>query len=115
MRLNGLRVITDRSDFQYSKQFGLPFFSKSVVLQVSSPVRSTTINSVGFIVSKKVGKAVTRNLIKRRLRVVAEQLLVGDKSRNYVLIARKDSVHVTFQSLRRDVLLCLNRANNKLG
>ena len=34
----------------------------------------TTLNRYGFVVSKSVGPAVTRNLVKRRLRAIAAEL-----------------------------------------
>ena len=36
-----------------------------------------TQSRFGFIVSKSVGGAVTRNLVKRRLRSIASQIIVG--------------------------------------
>lgn len=63
---------------------------------------------VGFSVSKKVGNAVTRNLVKRRLRECFRPYLGDVKNGLYVIVARPSAAKATFQSLEKDVryLLC---------
>lgn len=58
---------------------------------------------VGFSVSKKVGNAVTRNLVKRRLRECFRPHLGGIKTGLYVIVARPSAAQATFQSLFRQV------------
>lgn len=63
---------------------------------------------VGFSVSKKVGNAVTRNLVKRRLRECFRPYLGDVKNGLYVIVARPSAAKATFQSLEKDMryLLC---------
>ncbi|MBP3454152.1 MAG: ribonuclease P protein component [Clostridia bacterium] len=58
---------------------------------------------VGFSVSKKVGNAVTRNLVKRRLRECFRPHLGDVKNGLYVIVARPSAANATFQSLQKDV------------
>ena len=58
---------------------------------------------VGFSVSKKVGNAVTRNKVKRRLRECFRPHLGDVKTGLYVFVARPSAANATFQSLRRQV------------
>jgi ribonuclease P protein component len=59
-----------RRVFRTGTKFHSPFFSASVLkVAVESPSR------FGFIVSKQVGGAVTRNRVKRRLRSLAAHTL----------------------------------------
>ena len=58
---------------------------------------------VGFSVSKKVGNAVTRNLVKRRLRECFRPLLGDVKTGLYVVVARPSAAQATFQSLFKQV------------
>ena len=64
---------------------------------------------VGFSVSKKVGNAVTRNKVKRRLRECFRHYLGDVKNGLYVIVARPSAAGATFQSLQRDVRYLLKK------
>lgn len=68
---------------------------------------------VGFTASRKVGGAVVRNRAKRRLRVVAEQVipLHGKGGYDYVLIARAGTVSRPFPALLKDLEAALKRVD----
>jgi ribonuclease P protein component len=57
-------------------------------------------------VSKKVGKAVTRNLIKRRIRAAIRNLTQQYKGYDVVVVARKPIVTHTYN----DILHALQKA-----
>ena len=59
---------------------------------------------VGFTVSKKVGNAVERNRVRRRLREIVR---LSDASRmppgrDYVLVGRKSALELSYQRLAAD-------------
>ena len=66
---------------------------------------------VGFSVSKKVGKAVTRNKVKRRLRECFRPHLGDVKNGLYVIVARPSAAEATFQSLEKSVRYLLKKQN----
>ncbi len=70
---------------------------------------------IGFTVSRKVGKAVTRNRARRRLRAAAAEVLprAGRAGRDYVLIGRSGTLTVPFADLVRDLELSLTRVEAK--
>ncbi|MBN1777190.1 MAG: ribonuclease P protein component [Clostridiales bacterium] len=55
---------------------------------------------VGFSVGRKVGGAVVRNLVKRRLRECIRPLLPGLKNGLYVVIAHPDVKQRSFRQLQ---------------
>ncbi|WP_354002741.1 ribonuclease P protein component [Microbacterium elymi] len=64
----------------------------------------------GFIVSKQVGSAVTRNTVRRRLKAVcAEALPEVRPGADVVIRALPGSAGVDFRQLRAEVSRCLAR------
>ncbi len=64
-------------------------------------------NRLGITVSNKIGKAVVRNKVRRRLREIY-RLHEGEMLRGYelVFVARGKSVDATYQQLEQAVLKC---------
>ena len=67
---------------------------------------------VGYTVSKKVGGAVIRNRMKRRLRALAREMLPtqGIAGADHVLIGRHDGIERGFDALRADLVRALGKA-----
>ena len=67
---------------------------------------------IGYTVSKKVGNAVVRNRMKRRLRALAAELLPvsGVPGADHVLIGRNDGVERDFALLVDELKRALTRA-----
>ena len=72
---------------------------------------------VGFTVSKKVGNAVERNRVRRRLRemvrlATAAQLKPGH---DYVLVGRRAALELPFERLSEDFTRALSRVHGGKG
>lgn len=66
---------------------------------------------VGFTVSRKVGNAVERNRVRRRLREVARQVIPAQArpDLDYVLVGRQAALKRDFAVLRQDLVEALMR------
>ncbi|MBX6327232.1 MAG: ribonuclease P protein component [Pseudolabrys sp.] len=110
-----MKRLTQRADFLAAAD-GVKISAEAFLLQMrkrddDGPAR------VGYTVSKKVGTAVERNRVRRRLREVVR--LVGtDRTRaghDYVLIGRRAALSLPFASLRRDFENALRRVHERRG
>src|SRR4051812_7774012 len=88
----------------------------SFVLQVrlrgdSAPSR------VGFTVSKKVGNAVERNRVRRRLREVVRLSaeMAQEAGHDYVLIGRRAALQTDFDRLTAEFAGALKRVHGRRG
>lgn len=88
-----------QQEFDQVKQEGVSCSGQYLVLAVNfRPCESA--KRVGFIISKRVGRAVTRNRIRRRLREVYRLRRPGIVDGfSMVLIARPAAAHVGFDLL----------------
>jgi ribonuclease P protein component len=66
---------------------------------------------VGFTVSRKVGNAVMRNRVRRRLREAARMVIPGQArpDLDYVLVGRQAAIARDFAALRQELLEALKR------
>lgn len=107
-----------RSDFLCARDSGLKWVSKTVILQAtpSKTCHNREKSRVGFTVTKKLGNAVMRNRVKRRLRAAAATALpkVMRRGYDYVLIARHGVDQVAFDQLTNDIGWCVRRLHQKI-
>jgi ribonuclease P protein component len=99
-----LTTLTRRADFlaaNSGKRAPMPGF----VLLVRPRGDERPDMRVGFTVTKKIGNAVVRNRMKRRLRALARDLLPGEgiSGADHVLIGRAGGVERDFADLKREL------------
>ena len=106
-RVNRLKK---RYQFNYVYKSGEHFSSEHLVLYVSSS--KTQSIKVGFAVTKKVGHAVVRNKIRRRLREIIQKQLPSLKQNYNIIVVAKDNVsEASFEKLTQETTKLLNKAN----
>jgi ribonuclease P protein component len=68
----------------------------------------------GFTITKKIGNAVKRNLIRRRLKSALTELApaLADPTMDYVIVARGAAATQNFASLRSDLETALKRVHS---
>ena len=83
------------------------------VLQAAPIPADLTLSDirVGFTVSRKVGNAVVRNRVRRRLREIARMVIPAQARRDldYVLVGRQAALTRDFQVMRQDLVEALKR------
>ena len=81
------------------------------VLLVRDRAEGDAAIRVGFTVTKKIGGAVVRNRMKRRLRALAREFLPtgGFAGADHVLIGRAGGVERDFALLRQEFTIALDK------
>lgn len=77
-------------------------------------------NRFGFVVSNKIGKAVKRNLVKRRLRAIVQEMLnIIDPTFNFIVVAKESIRELDYPQIKKEVYSLfkkgkfLNESNSK--
>ena len=73
--------------------------------------RLQPVARVGFTVSRRVGNAVARNRVRRRLREIARQI-IPEQARpdlDYVLVGRQAALQRDFAVMRQELVEALKR------
>ncbi len=94
-----------RRQFLRATHNGRKFVASTMVLQVVKQDEFDGIR-LGFTVTKKMGNAVVRNRIRRRLRAVAQAVFSSQALRgyDYVLVSRKTAFDAPFEVLNKDLI-----------
>jgi ribonuclease P protein component len=92
---------------------GRKWAAPGLVLQMAPTPEPAEALRIGFTATKKLGGAVVRNRVKRRLREAARQVLplLGKTGHDYVLIGREATAERPFAALIDDLKLALRKVH----
>ena len=105
-----------RADFLRLRR-GFVQRTRAVNIQAASRLQNDRHIGIGFTATRKLGNAVTRNRVKRRLRAAAGALLPvhGRPGIDYVFIATPQTARVSWQQLLDDVETALISLAGRFG
>lgn len=108
--LKQVNRLKKRYQFNYVYKAGSHLSSKHVVIYFTSS--KTKDIKVGFAVTKKIGKAHIRNLIRRRLREIMQKQIPALKQNHNLIVVAKDQIAgATFAELESEIVSLLVKAN----
>lgn len=116
-----LARLTQRKQFLAAAELGRRFRSSAFTVQVlDAPLREADGSDarepeglrLGLTASRKVGNAVKRNRIRRRLRVAAAEALAAQAGRpcDVVIVARPETLTAGFRTLVGELSVAIERA-----
>ncbi len=109
-----LRSLRKRRDFESVFRDGVTAGSRYLVMYAKP--NELSFNRLGLSVSKKIGKAVTRNRIKRLLKEAMRRVLEDvPQDYDFVLVAKKPSLEVELNDFIRDIKRFLSRLFDEKG
>lgn len=110
--LKGENRLKKRKEFAYLYNNGKAKHSANLTL-VYLPTKHRPLK-IGFSISKKIGKAHTRNLIKRRLRSIVRDLVPSMLNNfNVVIIAKVGVENLTYKDMKSQLENLINNSELK--
>ena len=112
--LFSMERLRKRADFLAAAR-GIAIPAPGFVLQARPRPENDDPARIGFTVSRKVGNAVERNRVRRRLREAVR--LSGGKGfqsgHDYVLVGRRQALVLSFDLIRQDLERAVARAHSR--
>ena len=97
-------TIKKRSTFLMVREKGSFIRGKNINLQILINQDLNNSIGVGYIATKKIGKAVKRNRARRIMKELAKKILIKGKINSYfVLIARPSLLETPFEELFKEL------------
>ena len=105
------RRLTRASEFERVKREGLTRHGKLLTLS-ATVVEHSGLCRVGFVTSRRLGSAVVRNRVRRRLREIVRQHQHDLRQDLWiVLIAKRDAANASYRALEDEWLRLARRAS----
>lgn len=106
--LNRENRLRKRKEFAYLYNNGEAKHTEHLTV-VFLPTKRRSLK-VGFSVAKKIGKANTRNLIKRRLRSIVREIVPTlPDNYNMVVIAKSGIENISFAELQKESMILFSK------
>ena len=105
-------IMRSRHDFELVMRQGNRSRGKLVTVLTSTRADGSSASRIGITVSKKVGNAVQRNLIRRRIKSIVRNVSVPENCLA-VIIARPEARFAPFEDLSEEINHCFVGVDSK--
>ena len=99
-----INIVKEKQDFD--KAFKLRNQVKSKYAYIYIKENDLDLYRFGICVSKKLGKAHTRNLIKRRVKDIIDKSKLQFKPKDYIIVLKKSATSAQYLELKEDLISC---------
>ncbi|MBQ8748848.1 MAG: ribonuclease P protein component [Clostridia bacterium] len=108
--LNKKNRLTKNRHFQYIYKKGSKVYGKDLyIVYATTKIKPC---KVGVVVSNKVGKAVKRNKVKRRIRAIVNEILPKLKNDfNYIIVAKPEIIDLDFKKMKSEIYSVFKKGN----
>ena len=104
-----LNIIKESKDFDKILKKKNQFTSKFTYIYINE--NDLNKYRFGICVSKKLGKAVIRNKIKRRIKDIIDKSKLQFNNKDYIIILKKSAKDAKYLELKEDIINLLKKNN----
>src|SRR6059058_5652542 len=105
------RRLRNRAEYERVRREGATRYGKLLMLNVA-PMENSGPSRAGFVTSRRIGGAVVRNRVRRRLREIVRQHQHELREGFWiVLVARRDAADANYRALEHEWLRLAKRAS----
>ncbi len=98
-------TLKNKQEFDFVYKNGKRYYAKGFMIFICGGQKEIL---VGLSVSKKVGNACKRNLVKRRFRALCRMHIQRLKGLSLVFVPRAEVLELSFLELEKEFLRCLH-------
>lgn len=102
-----INIVKEKKDFDKAFKLRNQIYSKYAYIYIKD--NEAENYRFGICVSKKLGNAVTRNLIKRRVKDIIDKSKLHFANKDYIIVLKKSAVSAQYLELKEDLISVLKK------
>ena len=102
-----INIVKEKKDFDKAFKLRNQIYSKYAYIYIKD--NEAANYRFGICVSKKLGNAVTRNLIKRRVKDIIDKSKLHFANKDYIIVLKKSAVSAQYLELKEDLISVLKK------